>query len=396
MGELVKLAAGARLSAVVAGMEDGDEFALPPSSLWGSPPNLLPSSLSNSVVTSFHEQAPALRWQIVTPVTSANAKANWGDTWFAQDLAEALRSLGQIVTIDSQSSAARASGALTDVRLTLRGRVPISVDYASTAPGMSAIGDGNLPPIEMAWLISNPEAIEPGEFEHLNAIFVASETFTKHLREQGVAAETLLQATNPKKFYPLSKSELSARVPELLRIRLRDSLLFVGGARKGSRPIVSDAKKVGAKLAVFGHGWGNQLPEEELLGERVANQDLAGLYQSAKVVLADHEETMRRNGFVANRIFDAAASGARVLTDQPSGGAFMMEDLFGSSVRTYHDLASFRGLVIDPETTWPADELRKEMALRIGKEHSFLNRAEVLLASAQRLIAGQARQPALL
>jgi len=365
--QIVTTAAKADLVAVVAGMEQGDEFALPPE------PNAL----------KVRPRAESLRWQLITPVTSSNVKGNWGDTWFAQDLAQALRSLGQVVTIDSQSSSERATSPLTDVVLTLRGVTPV----AHTAKNSSSIA--------MAWLISNPESLQPGEFDHLDAVFVASNTFLRNLDDIGVQALPLLQATNPRKFKPLSQDEISARVSEYLRKRLQGSLLFVGGARAGGRPIVTDAQRSGAKLSVFGHGWQGLVTEDELLGENVPNEDLNAFYQASGVVLADHEESMRRHGFVSNRIFDAAASGARVLADRPSGEKYLIEDLFGASVRTYQDIATFRGLVTDPKTAWPNDELRRENALRVGQENSFERRAQVLLETAQRLTI-QAREPALL
>ena len=367
ISQIVTTAARAELVAFVAGMEQGDEFALPPE------PNAL----------RVRPRAESLRWQLITPVTSSNVKGNWGDTWFAQDLAQALRSLGQVVTIDSQSSSERATSPLTDVVLTLRGVTPV----AHTAKNSSSIA--------MAWLISNPESLQPGEFDHLDAVFVASNTFLRNLDDIGVRAIPLLQATNPRKFKPLSQGEISARVGEYLRKRLQGSLLFVGGARAGGRPIVTDAQRSGAKLSVFGHGWHGLVTEDELLGENVPNEDLTAFYQASGVVLADHEESMRRHGFVSNRIFDAAASGARVLADRPSGEKYLIEDLFGASVRTYQDIATFRGLVTDPKTAWPNDELRRENALRVGRENSFESRAQVLLETAQRLTS-QAREPALL
>ena len=367
ISQMVASARASGLSAVVAGMEQGDEFALPPASKIS---NIRPRSVS-------------LRWQIITPVTSSNVKANWGDTWFAQDLAEALRALGQIVTIDSQSSSQRATTPLTDVVLTLRGLTPVAHYLAKDSL-----------PVEMVWLMSNPDSIQPGEFDHLDAVFVASNSFVEQLDAVGVRAIPLLQATNPEKFKPLDSNELRARVNEYLRKRLEGSLLFVGGARAGGRPIVTDAKRSGAKLAIFGHGWGPLVAANELLGDHVPNEDLNALYQTAAVVLADHEESMRRHGFVSNRLFDAAASGARVLADQPSGDTYLIEDLFGGSVHTYRDLATFRGLVTDPKTAWPNDDLRRENAIRVGRENSFVRRAEVLLQAAQLLTEGRVSRSA--
>ncbi len=49
------------------------------------------------------------------------------------------------------------------------------------------------------------------------------------------------------------------------------------------------------------------------------------------MVLNDHWEDMRTSGFISNRLFDAAASGARVITDAVEG----LPATFGDSVQVY-------------------------------------------------------------
>lgn len=363
-------------SSAVSGMERGDEFALP--------------AITSSI--KIRQVPHPLRWQLITPVTSSHSKANWGDTWFAQDLAAALRALGQHVSIDSQSSQSRSTTPLTDVRLVLRGKAP-----APSATTDSLLGSYSPEQqiLNMMWLISNPESVSQAEYAAQDLTFVASEPFTQTVRDLGWQARTLLQCTNPERFHPVPPRDLSNRLSPLLLARLRRSVLFVGGARQGGRPVVADAKQCGANLAVFGHGWGANLNRDEWLGDHVDNQDLNYFYQAAQVVLADHEESMRRNGFVSNRIFDSAASGARVLCDTPGGDQYLLEDLFGSSVRTYQDLPVMRGLLTDPESGWPADEIRFDNAVRVGQLHSFNARAQVLLDCATELRASSSRQPAL-
>lgn len=374
--DLVKTATSLGHSVAVSGMESGDEFALP----------------NSTSLRRIHQIPSSLRWQLITPVTSSHSKTNWGDTWFAQDLAAALRDLGQQVSIDSQSSQSRPTAPMTDVRLVLRGKA--TAQNAKT--DWLEKSDSLRPPIiNIMWLISNPESVDDAEYAAQDLIFVASELFTQTVRDLGWPARTLLQCTNPERFHPVAESELSERVPPLLLLRLRQSVLFVGGARHGGRPVVTDARQCDAKLAVFGHGWAGHLSRDEWLGEHVDNQDLNYFYQAAQVVLADHEESMRRNGFVSNRIFDSAASGARVLCDALGGEKYLLEDLFGSSVRNYQDLPAMRGLLTDPQSGWPTEEIRVENAARIGQLHSFKARAQVLLDCAHELRASASSQPVL-
>lgn len=338
-------------AALVPGLELGDEYALAP----------MP------VIKRVSQNPDRLRWCIKTPVTSANTKSNWGDTWFAQDLAAALRDLDQSVVIDSQNSLTRATADLTDVNLILQGR---------WQPGIFEAG------LNLCWVISNPELADPAELRQFDAVFIASQSFTKAIRSSGLPAETLLQCTNPAKFRPVDEGELQNRIERHTLNRLSESALFVGGARLGSRPIVDDALRAGAQLMVYGHGWADTLSPQQLIQTHLPNEELPYFYQAAGIVLADHEESMRVNGFMSNRLFDAAAAGARVLCDAVVGDQYQIEDIFGASVKAYTSLAELRGLLIDPQSAWPPNQLRRENAVLIGEQNSFKARAKVLLERA--------------
>ncbi len=54
-------------------------------------------------------------------------------------------------------------------------------------------------------------------------------------------------------------------------------------------------------------------------GEYVDNARLPEIYHRHGVVLADHWPDMASRGFVANRVFDAVASGATVICDDVAG-----------------------------------------------------------------------------
>ena len=114
------------------------------------------------------------------------------------------------------------------------------------------------------------------------------------------------------------------------------------------------------------------------------NTELGRLYASAGVVLNDHWADMRRDGFVSNRLFDAAACGARVLSDDVAGAS----ELFGGLVRTFTDPAEVGGLLAEVPVGWPAYDERVLLAERVVREHSFDRRAETLVdAVARRLRA---------
>ena len=66
---------------------------------------------------------------------------------------------------------------------------------------------------------------------------------------------------------------------------------------------------------------------------------------------------MRRDGFMSNRLFDAGACGARILSDAVAGA----DEIFGPLLRTFRADADVPALLADPDAPsapatsgWPA------------------------------------------
>jgi len=120
----------------------------------------------------------------------------------------------------------------------------------------------------------------------------------------------------------------------------------------------------------------------------VPNHQLGAMYAAAGVVLNDHWDDMRADGFVSNRLFDAAASGARVVTDDVAG----LAGLFGASVQVAHDAGELAALVRsdDLDGVFGTREERRAVADQVRREHSFLHRARRLLDVALEVRAEQA------
>jgi hypothetical protein len=186
--------------------------------------------------------------------------------------------------------------------------------------------------------------------------------------ETGLEIAPLLQATDPVGTAPGPADPRYAGL----------DTAFVGKTRTVFRPVVRDAVQAGLDLAVWGEGWEGLLPDGVHRGVFVANDELPGLYRSARVVLNDHWDDMARDGFVSNRLFDAAATGALVITDPVPG----VEELFHGAVRTYGSAAELRDLVRLGETASRTE--RAERGARVGEEHAFVRRAEVLLDAVRR------------
>ncbi|MEJ7832849.1 MAG: glycosyltransferase [Nocardioides sp.] len=298
------------------------------------------------------EAAPRLRWAVKNPAPAGDAGERWGDTHFARAVASALRTLGQEVVVDHRGEFERATSRHDDVALALRG-------LAAFHPSPEQVSIG--------WVISHPQMLSRAEAAAYDRLVAASVAWSQQRsRDWGIVVEPMLQATDPELFHP------GRAVPDT-----GHPVLFVGNSRKHYRTIVKDAVEAGLPLSVYGDLWGRFIPKRFVKDRYLDNLQLGAVYRSAGTVLNDHWEDMRVQGFLSNRLFDAAASGARVITDDVAG----LDDLFGRSVQVYRsrdDLVRLTSLA-DPDSVFGSDEERADVAARIAREHSFLARAERLI-----------------
>lgn len=303
-------------------------------------------------VARWWRRKPRWTWSIVTSAPKGEPGRAWGDTYFAEDLAEALRSLDQSVSVVSRAGAGAAARETDDVVVVLRGLRRVHPRRGNAT--------------WILWVISHPELVDPDEPRDFDAVFAASTTWGRDAR---VPVTPLLQATNPARFHPRA-----ARAPWEGRV------LFVGNTRGEFRPIVRDAVAVGAEPMVYGTGWVGLIPEELWCGEFLPNEVLPEAYASARVVLNDHWADMSRGGFLSNRLFDAVAAGAAVVSDPAEG----LEETFGDSVRVYRNAADLARL-LGPDADLPTSRERHQAADLIARDHSFLARARTLLDTVNRL-----------
>lgn len=301
------------------------------------------------------------RWSIVTSAPKGDAGRQWGDYYFARDLAAALEQQGVHATVVSKAGANAQAREKDDVVVVLRGlrRVVPNRPHGPRAT----------PTTWILWVISHPELIEPGEREDYDLAFAASASWPRAAaNEQLGDFTTLLQATNTERFTPLS-TELGSRA------------LFVGSTRGEFRPIVRDALASGIDVELYGVGWEEFVEPHQISGEFLANDELPVAYSKAAVVLNDHHADMARAGFLSNRLFDAVASGARVVSDNATG----MREVFGDLVLTYDSPDHLAQILRNPDAHFGPRNAPAAVALkdRILREHCFAARAATLISAVE-------------
>lgn len=301
----------------------------------------------------------ALRVKISTP--NLKEAPQWGDYHFANSLCASLEDLGIAAAVDT-TDVWYAEGRREDVVLTLRGRHRLRVD-----PGK----------INIMWLISHPDRIADDEYADYDHIAVASDIYAAQLRARGLPSVSVLhQATDTRLF---REDPAMARKP---------SCLFVGNSRREYRSMVKWCVESDLPFDLYGGGWEGILPPEMLRAPAIANRDLAGFYAGHLLLLNDHWDSMRDNGFLSNRLFDGSAVGTPILTDPVAG----LAEVFGDTIRTAATIEDFAELARDclahPEP-WLA-RARRARDIVLGA-HSFDHRARQLADLIDQLAARKYR-----
>lgn len=302
------------------------------------------------------DPAAGLRWAIKIGADFSAGGDRWGDVPYAADLAEALAARGQEVVVDRAGAFGRPSNHLDDVVVVIRGLHP-----CDPQPGKTNI----------LWAISRPDLITKEELLGFDVIFGASRIWCAYVRsEWGIEAHYLPQATNPRRFRP-SSDEKDCPVYDLT---------FVGGPRKPiGRKIVAECIGLGQKVSVWGPRWEQFIPEEMVVADFIDNDDLSGVYGSSRVVLNDHFEDMAKWGFANNRLYDAVASGARVISDDVDG----IDEIFKGAVRTFASVQQLAEILGDP-SGFPDDSEMTAISQMVRDEHNFDKRAGTLLEAVRK------------
>lgn len=274
----------------------------------------------------------------------------WGDLYFARGVQRQLEGRGHACLIQVLEEWDDIAGLEYDVVVHLKG-----LSEYHPKPGQ----------LNVLWCISHPEKVTAEECDRYDLVLVASERFAETLRTRTTTpVHVLQQATDPAVFAPT------------LDLEAQHDLAFVGNSRKVMRRILADLLPTDLDLAVWGNDWDGLIDPRHVRGVHISNHEVAGVYSSASIVLNDHWDDMRDHGFVSNRLYDALACGACVVSDYLPE----IDELFSGAVVTYRTREDLANVI---ETLRCDSDLRAELGQRgraivLGRD-TFAHRVPELL-----------------
>ena len=273
---------------------------------------------------------PSEKSSINIDIPTAIGHYTAGDYALASDLAEGLTRGGAKVDLTFYNSLYKYPA---ETNILLRGFLPPFADDLSAKTNIIYLayaqfgedGRRELLPTDEAYLEAVAESARQAD-----ALATASQKLAEQLRAKGIPAHYIPQFTDTARFYPDFEESLKSDV------------LFVG-ANTFYRTAVPFLQQRGIAVDVYGPKW----PIGTAKANYADNRILRKYYSSAKIVLNDTREGMKRFGFISNRIFDATACGTLVISDYMPE----IEAIYGDSVPMYKngdELARLVRYYLDP------------------------------------------------
>lgn len=263
----------------------------------------IPFALQKLQHIIFPVSESGMRISIISPSdfdSNQFRRMQWGDYWVKYELIKSLGQMGYIITDRKPNLVIHLFGGST--------RLPKRA-------------------FKIIWIYSHPERVNPGLLKCYDKIYCLSSSFAQKIKEMGFECEVLYGATSKRRLH----------VDEY-----RYDVFFVGNNRlKGIRKIVQDVGNTEYNFKVWGSGWEGKIPPRYIGGRYIDYTNLGEYYVSSRISLNDHSEEMRREGFVAVRIFDILASGGFCISDKNPG----IEEIFEDNVPQYGSPAHLRELI---------------------------------------------------
>lgn len=283
----------------------------------------------------------ALRWDVAEPS---------GDYHLARALQRQFERRGHPTSVYFQRQWSSAATAREDIVIHLWGRYELAVRPTQ---------------VNALWILYHPELVTDDLCARYGTVFAAGDALARRLSDRaGRVVRSLHQATDPERFRPAPGGP-------------HHELLFVGNSRGTRRTIIDDVTPTSRDLGVYGGGWADDLLDPVYFrGAVVSNRELAAYYSAADIVLNDHWLESAEAGMINNRLYDALAAGAFVISDRIAG----LDEEFDGAVVTYADPADL-ALIVERYLADPA--ARRSLAERgrraVLERHTISLRADELL-----------------
>lgn len=290
------------------------------------------------------------RIAILAPVPKWEERNSWGDFHFAEAMKKCFEKRGYTA----------------EIRILPDWDIPFDGKYVIVLRGLS-VYKPCAAHINIMWNISHPDDVPATEYNEYDMVYISSVKWADEIRSKvSTRVEALMQCSDADVFHPdEEKSEQYA-----------NEILFVGNSRKIFRRVISDVMPPEYGLSVYGADWEKLIDAKYIKGRSISNSELYRYYSGCAVLLNDHWDDMREKGFVSNRLFDAAASGAFVISD------YMPEihDIFGDCIVTYKNREELhekiRFYMTNPDERRKIASAGREL---VAKNHTFENRTAVML-----------------
>ena len=300
----------------------------------------------------------APRWSLRIGAPSSGPRAaRWGDPAVADALRRELRAHGLVVRTVGRDRWGGPVDRAADVTLHLKGR------------GVAPVADAQT---NVVWVMSHPSEVAPGELDAADLVLAGSELLAERYRATTTTPVAVLQQATDARRFDAGPVDPGVASP----------VLFVGNTRSVPRPVVLGAVDAGLPLRLVGSGWERYVDPRLVVRDHLPTRELPRWYRSADVVLNDHWDDMARWGLVSNRVFDALACGACVVSDEVPGMGALLADAV-VTFRAREDVGPVvRALLDDPDERARRAERGRRAVLAA---HTWQHRAVELV----RLVAEQ-------
>lgn len=277
-------------------------------------------------------------------------KKFWGDQHFAMAMKKEFEKLGYRANV------------LPRDRWYARSKAKYTIVLRGPKNYYPSMNDGR---IYIMWNISHPEDVTIDEYNLYNYVYFASERMKRKIGPKLKSnSDVLLQCVDEETMTYVEKNEKEYE------------LLFVGNSRHVYRQILKDLLPTEHKLSVYGRQWEEFPVQEYVVSDYINNEEVGQAYHDAKILLNDHWDDMKKLGIISNRIFDALAVGAFVISDYMPE----IDELFGGAVVTYKTKEELREKIdYYLSHAKERDEIAKKGQHDVLNNHTFAKRIKKIV-----------------